>query len=270
MSTGTYAPHPMKLVAALAQPLPLEDRARELAEATQGALAECRMRLSGEPPLPFARLPDDAAEALAQRLRGKGWSIGTCPLPPPGDETRVVARTVELLPGELRFTARSGETLALEDGDIAVLLRGLRSATDTTSRTVKERKLAPGTALLTGGLMLTKTSKREVTQTAQAVEHFLFVYDRAGRCVALYDAQLAFGSLGAQVQPTRLGNMQLLTDTLRQRAQRARFDDRLMRLGKRPLALVASGERGIAPGQTRADTSGSVDALAYLIVHSPA
>src|SRR4051794_40792127 len=64
----------MKLVATLVAPAPLEQRAQELAAETSGALAECRMRLVGEPPLPFARLPDADAEALAQRLRSKGWT----------------------------------------------------------------------------------------------------------------------------------------------------------------------------------------------------
>ena len=152
------------------------------------------MRIAGEPPLPFARLPDAEAEALAQRLRAKGWTIGTCPLPPPGDESRLVARTVEFLPGEVRFSPRSGEAIVFRDADISVLLRGLRSATDTSSHTVKERKLALGSALLTGGLKLTKTTQREVKSVTESVEHFLFVHDRAGRCAALSDSQLAFGS----------------------------------------------------------------------------
>lgn len=255
----------MKLVATLAAPVPPEQSAQELAAEISGALAECRMRLAGEPPLAFARLPDAEAEALAQRLRSKGWTIGTCPLPPPGDEGRLVARTVELLPGEVRVSPRSGEPVVLRDADIAVMLRGLRSATETSSRTVKERKLAPGSALLTGGLKLTKVSQREVKSVTESVEHFLFLYDRAGRCAALYDSQLAFGSLGQDIQPTRLGNMQLITGTLRRRAPQARFDDRLLRLGKRPLPLVGASERGTGAGQTHADTASSVDAIAWLL-----
>jgi len=255
----------MKLVAALDVPVPLEQRAQELAAETSGTLAECRMRLAGEPPLPFARLPDAEAEALAQRLRTKGWTVGTCPLPPPGDESRLLARTVELLPGEVRFSPRSGDPLLLRDADLAVVLRGLRAATDTSSHTVKERKLALGSALLTSGLKLTKTSRREVKSVAESVEHFLFVHDRSGHCAALYDSQLAFGTLGKDLQPTRLGNMQFLTDTLRRRAPQARFDDRLLRLGKRPLSLVGSGERGTGAGQTHSDTASSVDAIAWLL-----
>ncbi|HEY6910067.1 MAG TPA: hypothetical protein VI356_11900 [Myxococcales bacterium] len=255
----------MKLVAMLAPPVPLEARAQELALETSAALAECRMRLSGEPPLPFARLPDAEAEALAQRLRAKGWAIGTCPLPPPGDESRLVARAVEFAPGELRISPRSGEPRVLRDADVAVVLRGLRSSTDTSSRTVKERKLAPGSALLTGGLKLTRTTQREVKSVTESVEHFLFLYDRAGGCAALYDSQLAFASLGPEIQPTRLGNMQLITASLRRRAPQARFDDRLLRLGKRPLPFIGSGERGAGAGQTHADTASSVDAIAWLL-----
>jgi hypothetical protein len=255
----------MKLVATLAAPVPLEQRAQELAAETSAALAECRMRLAGEPPLPFARLPDAEAEALAQRLRAKGWTVATCPLPPPGDESRLLARTLELLPGEVRFSPRAGEPMALRDEDIAVVLRGLRSATETSSRTVKERKVAFGSAILTGGLKLTRTSEREVKSVSESVEHFLFVYDGSGRCAALYDSQLAFGSLGQDIQPTRLGNMQFIAGTLRRRAPHARFDDRLLRLGKRPLPLVGSGERGTGAGQTHADTASSVDAIAWLL-----
>ena len=263
----------MKLLATLSAPTPLEQRVQELAAETGGTLAECRMRLVGEPPVPFARLEDVAAEALAARLRAKGWSVGTCPLPTPGDADRLVARTVELLPGEVRFAPRTGEPLAIRDSELAVLLRGLRIARDSTHQTVKERKFSMGNALLTQGLKLTKTETREVKSTVETTEHFLLAFDVTGRCVALYDSQLAFGSLGQHLQPTKLGNMQFLTDELLRRSPFARFDDRLLRLGKRPLPFIASGERmtggGMKTTQTHADTSGSVDVIAYLLASAP-
>ena len=69
------------------------------------------MRLVGEPPLPFARLPDAEAEVRwPQRLRKKGWTIGTCPLPPPGDERRLVRAGRGASSGEVRFSPRAGDS----------------------------------------------------------------------------------------------------------------------------------------------------------------
>ena len=261
----------MKLVATLTTPTPLETRAQELAAETGGTLAECRLRLVGEPPVPFARLEDAAADALAARLRAKGWSVGTCPLPTPSDASRLVARTIEFLPGEVRFTPRTGEPLTIRDAELAVLLRGLRLAKESTNAVVKERKFSMSNAVLTQGLKMTKVEKREVKSSVETTEHFLLAYDLTGRCVAIYDSQVAFGALGPHLQSTKLGNMQFITQELQRRSPQARYDDRLLRLGKRPLPFIASGERstgGLTSTQTHVDTSGSIDVIAYLLANA--
>ena len=97
-----------------------------------------------------------------------------------------------------------------------------------------QRKFALGTALLTQGLKITKTETREVTSKLEDPEHFLLVYGRGGTA-AVYEAEVIFLSLGDQIQPSRLANLNLVTERLRKAAPQARYDDRLLRLGRRPL-----------------------------------
>ena len=91
---------------------------------------------------------------------------------------------------------------------------------------------------------------------------------RGGRAATLAENQLDFSCLGAGMQPSSTGNMVALARILRERAKGAFYDERLLRLGRRPLPFLAGGEsrsQTAAVTKTLTDTSGSLDTLAEMM-----
>ncbi len=67
-------------------------------------------------------------------------------------------------------------TLTVPYGEVGVLLRGIRVDTHATTETVKGRKFSAKRAVMTGGLMVTKKTRKTVTGTEDAREGFLHVF----------------------------------------------------------------------------------------------
>jgi hypothetical protein len=232
----------MRFVALTAVPADSTAAVKILCAATGQVPAEARMRMAGEPPLLIARLDDDAAQMLVAQLRSAKVAALSIDMDVPGDESRLVARSFVFgeagagEPGYFELQPRMGEPMRLPYEDIDLLVRGVRLHRSSTTHTESKRKLDLGRALLTQGLMITKVEKREVTTRIESPEHFLLVY--SGESVgALYEEEVTFQSLGKDLQPARLANMGFITDKLRRLAPQAQYDDRLLRLGRRPMAF---------------------------------
>jgi hypothetical protein len=230
----------MKLVAVTAAPADPASAVKILCEAVGQVPAEARMRLAGEPPMVVARLEDAAADALAARLRAAKVAALAVSADVPGDESRLIARGFAFVaptvgePGHLELSPRVGEPMRLPYEHIGLILRGVRVHHGTATHTETKRKLDIGKALLTQGLMITKEVKKEVTTKTEAPEHFLLVY--AGESVgAIYEEEATFQGLGKELQPSRVANMGVITEKLRKLAPQARYDERLVRLGRRPM-----------------------------------
>ncbi len=96
----------------------------------------------------------------------------------------------------------------------------------------------------------------------------ILVYPGDGRAAVLAEGQLEFSCLGAGMQPSSTANMLELARRLRERARSAFYDERLLRLGRRPLPFVAALEsRSQTPtsSATRTDTSDALDTLAEVM-----
>jgi hypothetical protein len=94
------------------------------------------------------------------------------------------------------------------------------------------------------------------------------VYGRDGRVAALVEGLVDFTCLGAELQPSSTANMVALGRRLREQAEHAFHDDRLLRLGRRPLPFVAGGEARSGSGGvkvTSRDTAASLDVLAEVL-----
>ena len=82
------------------------------------------------------------------------------------------------------------------------------------------------------------------------------------------ESDLDFTWLGPGMQPSSTANMVEVARLLREKAKGAFYDERLLRLGLRPLPFLAGGEsRSQLPTMTtlRTDTSGSLDTLAEVV-----
>ncbi len=186
----------------------------------------------------------------------------------PSDEVRTVARSVAISGEGVGFAPRSGDPMDVAWPEVLAILRGARASRTEAERTEKSRSFSIGTAVATGGLKLTRTSTKTVRSSEESIEQVILVYARDGRAATLAESALDFSCLGAGMQPSSTGNMLELSRRLREKARSAFYDERLMRLGRRPLPFVAAGESGsVTPTRTttRTDTSGSLDTLAEVM-----
>lgn len=220
-----------------------QPRAQALATALGNTLYEAsnRLRVPGGGPLVLAVLNDMAAAIqMVTRLRAAGFDAEV--VTEDGVETdavRFVARRVDLEPEALRVEPRAGQPLELPWTSIDVVLFGSSASVHTDVTTIKGRKLDMGRALLTGGLMMTKGTKREVTRETQERERFLYLYSLGRPTVALREGELVYGSSGVALEASRTANFTSLATEMERRCKHARFDNSLLNRGRQALMLGA-------------------------------
>ncbi|MHB8417110.1 MAG: hypothetical protein ACYDCL_03475 [Myxococcales bacterium] len=222
----------MKIVALARAPADPAPAVKLLCASAGFAPAEARMRLAGEAPLVLARLDDGPAEALRAALAEAGLAALAVDARPPGDAERFLVRSFELGADAAVFSPRLGEPMRVPYPSISVILRGLQLSRETQVHTETKRTFSLGKALLTQGLAITKTEKKEVKVETESPAQFLLVYG-GPQAAAIYEGEVAFTCLGKDVRPSRLENLNLLQERLRQRAPHAFFDDRLLRFARR-------------------------------------
>jgi hypothetical protein len=136
-------------------------------------------------------------------------------------------------------------------------------------RTEKSKRFSPGLAVATGGLVMSRTTTKTVHSSSETAEQVILVYLRDGRAATLAEHELDFSCLGPGMQPSSTANMGELARRLREQAGKTTFyDERLMRLGRRPLPFLIGHESRSATRAavtTRSDTSSSLDALAEVM-----
>ena len=258
----------MKLVALARVPAEREAAARAVAGAAGLTLAEARMRLAPEPPALVARLEAEVADALVAALRKEGLAALALALPVPSDADRLPVRSFDLAAGGALFTSRAGDALEVPWPEILAVLRGLRATRRDAERTEKTRKLSLAGMAATGGLPLSRTTSQTVRSSEESVEQVVLVYARDGRAATLAEREVDFSCLGPGMQPSSTGNMVEIARRLRERAPAAFHDERLLRLGRRPLPFIAPSESRAQTRtlvETRTDTAGSLDALAEVM-----
>ena len=258
----------MQLVATLL-PLPdAEKAAAAVAGVTGTALAEARMRLSAEPPAMVARCDAERAAALVAALRGVGAAALALDERVPSDEDRTAARLVAFEASAATFLPRSGEPLSLAWPDVHLLLRGVRAWRSEDERTEKSRRFSLARAVATSGIALTRTEEATVRRVEESHEQVILVYARGGRAATVSAAEVDFSCLGPDMQPSSTANMAVLARRLREMARGAFYDERLLRLGRRPLPFVFGGESVAVTDsgvKRRVDTRRSLDVLAEAI-----
>ena len=258
----------MRLVALASAPARPDEAAKAMAGALGLAPAEARMRLAPEPPTLVARLEPERAEALVASLRRAGLAALSVEEHVPSDRDRTVARSFLLEDAGGTFTPRSGPPLHFAWPEVVAVLRGRRASRYEVERSERSQRLSVTTAVATGGLKMTRTSTRITREAEESSEQVVLVYARDGRAALLAERQVDFSCLGPGMQPSSTGNMGELARRIRERATAAFYDERLLRLGRRPLPFLASGESRSATRTvttTRTDTSGSLDVLAEIL-----
>jgi hypothetical protein len=206
----------------------------ESARALAGALGktpyEVRASLQlpgGGPAVVAVHAGLDAAEVSAVAVRAAAFTCSVIAVrePLPG---LLVPRRFELADHELAIECRDGSSARLRYAEIEVLIRGMQQTQASLTATVTERKLDFGRAILSGGLVNTRTEKTTRTTTTTDSDEFLLLVGGGHSC-SLREHELQYQSLGAALQPSRTANFRYLVTELYRRCSTAARDERLMR-----------------------------------------
>ena len=209
-----------------------ETLAAPLAEALGNSLYEARARLSGAeggPAVVASYGEIEPAWACAGRLRANGFSpLLVTPDDVESDASRFLVRSFTLGGQSLAVESRRGQTAEVPYAEVDLMLRGVRIDERTETKTTEERKFSPGRALLSGGLLLSKTTRKTEQIAIMERYDFLHLYSAGRPPLVFRSNSLNYQSLGSALQPSTAANFAVLAERLRPTlSPRARYDDRL-------------------------------------------
>jgi hypothetical protein len=142
--------------------------------------------------------------------------------------------------GPKDITPAEGAADRLPYGGILCLLRATHTTTTETVSQVKERKLRPGMAIATGGLIMTKTTSREVRSSQEQRQQVLYLFRHGGDAPwILRERETNYSGLGSKLAPSAFQNFATAIQELRERAPNAAYDERLVK--SRPIRGVNAG-----------------------------
>lgn len=189
-----------------------------------------RLRAPGNGPLIVAVLAEkERAEQLSEQLHSAGFKS----LVLTADEIDTascawIVRRFGLGRHELHVETEKSDNLDISFQDIDLVLPGISISRDNTTETVKKRSLNLGRAVISGGLMLTKTTKTTREVTTETRERFINIYAGEVPIIVLRENALDYNSLGSALTPSRSSNFTYLLNELRRCCPGVRYDARLL------------------------------------------
>jgi hypothetical protein len=217
-----------------------------LAEALDKTPYEARARLSDPEggPAVVARYGEiEQAWACTGRLRANGISpLLLTPEDVETDDRRFLVRSFHLGDHGITATSRRGENTEIEYGQVRLFLRGTRIDEKTELKTTEQRQFSLGRAVLTQGLMMTKTVRKLEQVKTSDREDFFHLYVEGRPPLVFRSGGLDYRALGSALQPSVQANFTRLLAQLRQALPQALYDERL--------ANSQSRARVLGPGLT--------------------
>lgn len=189
-----------------------------------------RLRAPGNGPLTVAVFAEkERAEQLVQQLHSAGFKAVVLT----ADEIDTAAcawivRRFSLGEHELHVETEKGDNLDISFQDIDLILCGIRISRGTTTEILKERSINLGRAVLSGGMMITKTTKTTRDVTTEVRERFVNLYAVDAPTIIFRENALDYNSLGSARKPSRSENFTYLVAELRRGCPGAQYDERLM------------------------------------------
>ncbi len=189
-----------------------------------------RLRSPGNGPVTVAVFAEEeAAIQLAERLRAAGFDASVLMARESEAEANaIVAKRFALGPRELSVEAGKDNSLSIFFQDIGLILRGTGIFLGTATETEKTRSIAMGRAVLSGGLMITKTTKSVREVSTEEREGFVNIYAGDQPTLVLRENTLIYDSLGPALKLSRAANFNYLIAELRRRCPNAQYDERLL------------------------------------------
>lgn len=217
---------------------------KALAEALGKTVYEARARLRAprDGPSIIAVFQDlEKAEECAARLRTNDFDAVILRHEEiESDKARFIARSFEFTVKSLDSESCQKQNFILPYRDIRIILYGIGITVQKETETVKERKFSMGRALMTSGLVMTRSISHEVRSEEENRERFLYIYAPDRQTVALRENVLQYEALGKALQPSRAANFNYVVAELRKRCPDAVFDDRLLNRGSQAQMLGPS------------------------------
>ncbi|MEP6862365.1 MAG: hypothetical protein ABJE66_17200 [Deltaproteobacteria bacterium] len=198
---------------------------------------ETRMKLAaGLPAIVLSTTDAEAANRLAGQLRARKHRASVC------RAGEVVAASAMV---SMRTFHMDGEGLdtgveQVRWSDLSAIVHARTPQQTEHHETVKEKKFSLGRAVMSGGLVLSKTVKREVTTHGESSEHVLYLFRASGDIPWLMrEHGTNYSGLGTALDPTSTRNFMQAIELFRRRAPHARFDDSLVRRSVPDIDLYA-------------------------------
>jgi NACalpha-BTF3-like transcription factor len=189
-----------------------------------------RLRAPGNGPLIVAVLADeDRAGQIVQQLHSAGFKAAG--LTAGEIDTAALSwmvRRFSLGERELRVETEKGDDLDIPFQDIDLVLCGMGISRSTTTKTVEERSVDLGRAVLSGGMTITKTTKSIRDVTTEERERFVNLYAGDAPAIVFRENALDYHSLGPARKLSRSENFTYLVAELRRYCPGVRYDERLM------------------------------------------
>jgi len=229
----------MYVVAILELGTSVEAEAAALAADLGSTAYEQRLHLvAGLPAVVLSTADPARARALLRSLRARGHgalAIDAAAVVSSGD--MVPLRRGRLEPGALAAEDPAAPGIPGEPAtvverlpfdDVLSLIRATHRQRIEAKVEVTERKFGAGRALISGGLVTSKTVTREETRINNERAEVLYIFRRSGERPWLLREQSAnYGWLGSKLAPSSLQNFTATVSLLRERAPAAVYDERL-------------------------------------------
>jgi hypothetical protein len=189
-----------------------------------------RLRAPGDGPLTVAFFAEkERAVQLGEMLQSAGFKASILMAIETENESRaLIVRRFSLGERELGVTTEKGDSLSILFQNIDLILRGTAIVCGVTTETVKSRSVSPGRAVLTGGMMISKTTKSVRDIKTEERQGFLNIYASDCPTLVFRENTLVYDSLGPALRPSRAANFAYLIAELRMRCPDALYDERLL------------------------------------------
>lgn len=189
-----------------------------------------RLKAAGPGPVVLATAAShDGTRALSAAAEAAGLHpLVLAPEEFETDAERFLVRIPELEAAALRVVSRQGRALSLEFPALRLILRGTMVESAPESKTTHERRFSLGKAILTQGLLVTKTVEKTTRSEGQTREGFAHLYAPGYPPVVLRESELTWEHAELPRQPSRSANFTAFLAEVRRRAPGAVYDDRLL------------------------------------------
>jgi hypothetical protein len=148
--------------------------------------------------------------------------------------------------------------------DVSALLRAVHYTRTDQRKEASTKSFSVGRALVTGGLVSSKTTKREERSSATETEPVLYVFRASGETPwILRERGTNYSALGRELGPSSMQNFLTTVRALRALAPRAVYDERLLSL--RVQAGPPLKSTGVDVESFTSSTASALDIAAHLL-----